>query len=175
MKNLLFISALCLGLSLVSAQNQEKDKTLIRVEKIYDENGVLLQYDSTRLDRNVHSKDKRVFYLKKDSLRPHSHFQFPDHFFDLKSLKDTCNFDSIIEQHQHKINYKLKKLEKEALLTLQNLKNELEWEERHQSEFLELKKHLKTLDSLIEVKTKEIEDAFKSFKDSKKKNTHRGR
>lgn len=70
MKNLLFISALCLGLSLVSAQNQEKDKTLIRVEKIYDENGVLLQYDSTRLDRNVHSKDKRVFYLKKDSLRP---------------------------------------------------------------------------------------------------------
>jgi hypothetical protein len=43
--------------------------------------------------------------------------------------------------------------------------------ERHQPEFLELKKHLKTLDSLIEVKTKEIEDAFKSFKDSKKKNT----
>jgi hypothetical protein len=34
-----------------------------------------------------------------------------------------------------------------------------------------IKKHLKTLDSLIEVKTKEIEDAFKSFKDSKKKNT----
>lgn len=171
MKNLLFISALFLGLSILSAQNQEKDKTLIRVEKIYDENGELLQYDSTRLDRNAHSKNKRVFYLKKDSLRPNSHFQFPDHFFDLVSLKDKYNLDSIIEQHHHTINYKLKKLEKEALLTLQNLKNELEWEERHQPEFLELKKHLKTLDSLIEVKTKEIEDAFKSFKDSKKKNT----
>ncbi|MGA0273538.1 MAG: hypothetical protein ACO3J1_04100 [Flavobacteriaceae bacterium] len=33
MKNLLLISALFLGLSILSAQNQEKDKTLIRVEK----------------------------------------------------------------------------------------------------------------------------------------------
>lgn len=74
MKHLLLISALCIGPSIVSAQNQENDKTLIRVEKIYDENGELLQYDSTRLDRNAHSKNKRVFLPQKRQPSPSQPF-----------------------------------------------------------------------------------------------------
>ena len=174
MKNLLLIFVFCLGINSGISQSKEEEKSFTRVEKIYDENGELIQSDSMLVTRDSRLKDKLEFYVKKDTTGLHKYFQFPDHFFDLEMFKDKYNLDSIIEQHHHTINYKLKKLEKEALLTLQNLKNEMEWEERQKFEFLELKKHLETLDSLIELKTKEIEDAFKSFKKSKKEKRSKG-
>ena len=69
----------------------------------------------------------------------------------------------------------MKKLEQETLINFQNLKNEIEWKEYHQSELSEFKKHIETLDSLIELKTKQIENYFKTLKEPKKKNTQRGK
>ena len=164
MRNLLLFLPFWLGVNFSIAQNKEAEKPYTRVEKIYDENGKLVQSDSIRIKRNSHFREKLGFYFKKDSSSPERYFQFPTHVFDIEIFQDKYDLDSIIEYHHDRINSKLKKLEQQALLNLQSLKNEIEWKEYHQSEFSELKKHLEKLDSLIELKTKQIENYFKTLK-----------
>lgn len=175
MKNLLLFLAFWLGINLSMAQNKEAEKPYTRVEKIYDENGKLVHSDSIKMASSSRLKEKLRFYFKKDSSSPERYFQFPDHLFDLEIFQDKYDLDSIIEYHHDRINFQLKKLEQETLINFQNLKNEIEWKEYHQSELSEFKKHIETLDSLIELKTKQIENYFKTLKEPKKKNTQRGK